>query len=189
MLIQTVFLAGQQTISETQVMTTVLNEKTLSGPADHLWTARFEQLHFLPWSDKTGEKILTIGQRKENIILLSSFIPSNLNLTILSKNIQPFNPYFFLISIPWTTEKFKWQFEHTNISANSSTVIFWEWKSSSASFYPWPFILDLPYYSSFSSKIFLMLLSSPCSHNSQNNMLSRVSWPACADFSLSATWL
>ena len=38
-------------------------------------------------------------------------------------------------------------------------------KSSSASFYPWPFILDLPYYSSFSSKIFLMLLSSPCSHN------------------------
>ena len=111
-------------------MTTVLNEKTLSGPADHLWTARFEQLHFLPWSDKTGE----IGQRKENIILLSSFIPSNLNLTILSKNIQPFNPYF------------------------SSS-------QSHASLYPWPFILDLPYYSSFSSKIFLMLLSSPCSHN------------------------
>ena len=46
---------------------------TLSSPADHLWPARFEQLHFLPWSDKTGEKILTIGQRKENIIILSSF--------------------------------------------------------------------------------------------------------------------
>ena len=58
-------------------------------------------------------------------------------------------------------------------------------KSSSASFYPWPFILDLPYYSSFSSKIFLMLLSSPCSHNNQHCTLqydpsghpSRWRWP------------
>ena len=111
-----------------------------------------------------------------------------------SQSDQSFYPstLIFLISIPWTTEK--WQFEHTNFSAKSSTVIFWEWINHPVPALildlssPIP-ILDLPYYSSFSSKIFLMLLSSPCSHNSQNNMLSRVSWPACADFSLSATWL
>ena len=140
------------------------------------------------------KKSLQLDKEKKILSFYPHFIPSNLNLTILSKNIQPFNPYFFLISIPWTTEKLKWQFEHTNISANSSTVIFWEWINHPVPALildlssPIP-ILDLPYYSSFSSKIFLMLLSSPCSHNSQNNMLSRVSWPACADFSLSATWL
>ena len=143
MLIQTVFLAGQQTISETQVMTTVLNEKTLSGPADHLWTARFEQLHFLPWSDKTGEKILTIGQRKENIILLSSFIPSNLNLTILSKNIQPFNPYFSSSQSHGLPRNL-----NDSLSIQTSVPTLQQWflrflrvdKSSSASFDPWPFI-------------------------------------------------
>ena len=52
-------------------------------------------------------------------------------------------------------------------------------KSSSASFYPWPFILDLPYYSSFSSKIFLMLLSSPCSHNNPiSTTLCNMTWVA-----------
>ena len=119
-----------------------------------------------------------------------------LQISIWSVFLRIFNPstLIFLISIPWTTEKLKWQFEHTNISANSSTVIFWEWINHPVPALildlssPIP-ILDLPYYSSFSSIIFLMLLSSPCSHNSQNNMLSRVSWPACADFSLSATWL
>ena len=60
-----------------------------------------------------------------------------------------------------------WAYKHQCQLFNSD---FWEWINHPVPALildlssPIP-ILDLPYYSSFSSKIFLMLLSSPCSHN------------------------
>ena len=133
-------------------------------------------LHFLPWSDKTGENPYNWTKKRKNWkseFLLNfrswSFYPhfifSNFNLTlfiwyltILSKIIQSFNPYFFLILIPWTTEieELKWQFEPTIISANSSTLIFWVWINHPVptidiwSFHHSSPSLTLSYYSSFS---------------------------------------
>ena len=63
-----------------------------------------------------------------------------------------------------------WAYKHQCQLFNSDFWDFWEWINHPVQplildlSSPIP-ILDLPYYSSFSSKIFLMLLSSACSHN------------------------
>ena len=51
---------------------------------------KIRAMHFLPWSTRLVKKSL-IGQRKDYIFI---FIPLNLNLISLSKNVQPFNSYF-----------------------------------------------------------------------------------------------
>ena len=81
-----------------------------------------EQLHFLAWSYKTDEKIAFNWKKKRKhyprILILFFLISRLVNSSTL---------IFFLILIPWNTEKLKWQYDHTIISANFSTVIFWVW--------------------------------------------------------------
>ena len=92
---------------------------SLSGPADHLWPARFGATAFSSVILEDWWKNPYKCQRKENISLHPHFILSNFKI------IQPFK--FVSSSNPMDYREIQRQFEQTIISDNFSTVIFWVW--------------------------------------------------------------
>ena len=89
------------------------------------------------------KKSLQLDKEKKILYFYPHFIPSNLNLTILSKNIRTFNPYFSSSQSHGLPRNL-----NDSLSIQTSVPTLQKWflrflrvdKSSSASFDPWPFI-------------------------------------------------
>ena len=106
-----------------QVSSTLQNEKALFWSCRSSLTCKiWSYCIFLLDLTRRMKKLHSIGQRKENNYprILILFFPT-------ARLVNSSTLIFFLILISWNTKKLKWQYDHTIINANFSTVIFWVW--------------------------------------------------------------